>query len=196
MADDQVVIDEVVSDDVAPWVPDWQLDDDKPAQPVPLTEERLLQILAEQNKKSEDEPNFREEIINEATNKANQALDQKMATMMAPMARSGLAATVAKGLSDKAKDELEEYLSGYDANGIAALSKDKATLKLLRGFAENAHRTGGTAKTPRTEGTETVNTPVLDAKSEQDVKDRMAAWKDVPGMTEAKIREHLAKEVA
>lgn len=191
--EDEIIIEEPPVVETPAW--DYgQYDEPAPPAPPVLTAEQIRDIIREETRRDEHEPDYEETLIEKAVSKAATMMRQEMAQVTAPAARRDLVEEIAIGLDAPAKQYLNDYLQSYDANTISAIKQDKKTMDMLRRAAEFENVRGKSTKdAPRSEGTQTV-TEHFDSAFESELD---ALWRggfnQVPGMTKEKFREEMKR---
>jgi hypothetical protein len=178
--------------------PAWDFGDPNPTStpPTTLTEADIRRIMREEREAGDQrEPDFEEQIINRAVDRASQMMQQQMAQVTAPAARRELVEDLTVGLDTPAKEYLNEYFKSFTADSIAVVRADKATMDMLRRAAEYESGSKVSKPAPRSEGTSTV-TEIHDDNFERSID---AMWNggfaSVPGLTKEKFREEMKRRV-
>lgn len=164
-------------------------------QPKYVTMDQLEQVMSrfaprtQQNEDGEDE-----DILDTAARKGAAAVMAQFAPVIANMQvkeqREEIASSLSKGLPESAKPFVMEYLSSYDANGLANLTKHKASMDMIR-LAAEAHSSKGSKKQlPRSE-----DTSYGGDTDDFDVASAERSWEEskqyLPGTTKAQYMKQL-----
>jgi len=179
-----------------PAAPAWDFSPPAQQPPQQITPEMVAKIVAEQLQahNQQREVRYEDEIINKAVETATQRMMQIQAQQMAPIEAERLTNKLTKDLPEASREYVENFLSKFDASGIAMLKGDKDTLDLIRRAAEFEGMKGKPIKgatAPRSESTQTVEKHT-DSKITAEV-DKMWAqgFKNIPGMTKEILLEKM-----
>lgn len=163
--------------------------------PIGISPDDVRQILREELGEPR-EPDYEEQLVNRAVERAAQAMQAQMNRATAPAARREIVEDLTVGLGPSAKQYLSEYFQGYTPDVIDKVREHKPTMDMLRRAAEYEHSKSTSRAAPRSESTVTT-TEVVDTQFERELESMWNnGFKNVHGLTKEKFREEMKRRVS